>query len=443
MQQEQFGALLRHLLANLHDYVVLEKHPLNELFPRIDASLSRAEHLRRTVAAAIESLKPQHLRFDVSATEWRYYLILHGRYIEGANLSELQNQLALGDRQERRIHMRALDLLQAVLYEQMAGAAVLRQPIALDPDLAVTAEGPFPTPGQDDEQESEADENGGFQIVLESLNLQRVLDEVIYLCEPRLRACGAQIQLEIPGDLPPVQADRIILRQILLHLVNTVLLSHRGQGEGGEALSAAITIAARPHAAAICLTIEWQTQGGRDELPHLAEQAPLRYWLEQLHMYLDSDRVQAISTDHAQPKRRLILVLPAASQTTLMVVDDHESAIRIIQRFLQSTAIRVMGETEPARVMEVVRTRRPQAILLDVMMPTTDGWELLQRLKADPETAGIPVVVCSVWSVPELALSLGANGFLKKPIDRDHLLETLLPLLAPAVLPMRESRAHD
>ena len=90
MQQEQFGSLLRHLLANIHDHAVLEKHPLNELFPRPDASASRAGHLRRKIAVAIEMLKPQHIPFDVSTTEWRYYLILYGRYVEGANLIELQ-----------------------------------------------------------------------------------------------------------------------------------------------------------------------------------------------------------------------------------------------------------------------------------------------------------------------------------------------------------------
>ena len=65
------------------------------------------------------------------------------------------------------------------------------------------------------------------------------------------------------------------------------------------------------------------------------------------------------------------------------------------------------------------------------MMPTTDGWELLQRLKSDPETHTIPVVVCSVWDVPELALSLGASDFLKKPVNSEHLLEALACLLPP------------
>lgn len=437
MQEEQFGSLLRHLLANLHDYAVLEKHPLNEVFPRPDASITRAEYLRRTVAAAIETLKPQHLRFDVSATEWRYYLILYGRYIEGANLSELQDQLALGDRQERRIHMRALDLLQSVLYEQ-AEAATLHKPSQLSQPPSGSAESAAANSALqvslEEDQDTETNEIDGFQIVLEPLQLRRVLDEVIDLCESHICASRAEILVEIPGDLPGVLADRIILRQILLHLVNTVLLSWQAAPKQAAPLEP-VVIAARQQAGAVALVFQWRPRGDQHSLPQLAEQAPLRYWLEQLHMQLDFDVGAAASPATSAGFVRLALLLPAADQATLLVVDDHESAIRLIQRFLQSTAIRVIGETDPSRVPELVRSLRPQVLLLDVMMPGTDGWELLQRLKADPETNGIPAVVYSVWGVRELALSLGASDFLKKPIARDHLLAVLRRLLPIGALP--------
>jgi CheY-like chemotaxis protein len=61
-------------------------------------------------------------------------------------------------------------------------------------------------------------------------------------------------------------------------------------------------------------------------------------------------------------------------------------------------------------------------------MPTMDGWEILQALQADPETRHIPVIVCSVWDEPELAFSLGAADFLKKPITQRDLLDALVRL---------------
>lgn len=443
MQQEQFGSLLRHLLANIHDYAVLEKHPLNELFPRPDSSASRAEHLRRKVALAIEALKPQYIPFDVSTTEWRYYLILYGRYVEGANLIELQNQLALGERQERRLHMRSLTLLEAVLYEQAVGRAALTRPsLATMTDAsASTAQEDDPDGagggaldvGLDKRLDDEHGEAALFQVAPESLHLRRVVDEVLELCAPRIHDCGAEVVLHFPDNMPSVQADRIILRQILLHLLNTALLTWQQDAQSDAGFDP-IVVTVNHLVEFIALEFSWQAGADHPALQQVAQQTPLRYWLEQLHMRLTLNMEAGPPPDRRSGLVHLVLLLPIACQTTLLVVDDHDSAIRIIQRFLQPIPVRVVGETDPGRVPELVRTLRPHALLLDVMMPTTDGWELLQRLKSDPGTDAIPVVVCSVWDVPELALSLGASDFLKKPVDHEHLLETLARLLPPGAL---------
>lgn len=67
----------------------------------------------------------------------------------------------------------------------------------------------------------------------------------------------------------------------------------------------------------------------------------------------------------------------------------------------------------------------PDVILLDVMMPHQDGWQVLQRLQAQVGTQHIPVIVCSVFDDPELARSLGAVDFLPKPVSRLQLLRAL------------------
>ena len=63
------------------------------------------------------------------------------------------------------------------------------------------------------------------------------------------------------------------------------------------------------------------------------------------------------------------------------------------------------------------------------MMPTQDGWEILQALKAHAETSNIPVVVCSVLRERELALSLGAARFLAKPVSQRQLVDALQEVL--------------
>jgi CheY-like chemotaxis protein len=85
----------------------------------------------------------------------------------------------------------------------------------------------------------------------------------------------------------------------------------------------------------------------------------------------------------------------------------------------------VVGLTDPAQVLPLARKLQPALITLDVMMPRLDGWEILQALQLDEKTRGIPVIICSAWEEPELARSLGAAAFLKKPIVRFTLLNAL------------------
>ncbi len=73
----------------------------------------------------------------------------------------------------------------------------------------------------------------------------------------------------------------------------------------------------------------------------------------------------------------------------------------------------------------MARALKPWLIILDVMLPTMDGWEALQNLKNHPDTHAIPVLVCSVLDTPDMALALGADGFLKKPPDQIEFLNTL------------------
>ena len=75
--------------------------------------------------------------------------------------------------------------------------------------------------------------------------------------------------------------------------------------------------------------------------------------------------------------------------------------------------------------MSAARRHHPVLILLDVMMPQVDGWEILQSMKLDEDLKHIPVIVCSAWEEPEMARSLGALRLLKKPITQKDLLDAL------------------
>lgn len=416
MDRTEFGALLRDLLFNLHDIAVLEKHRANAVFPRPDPGASRSDNLRRVVREGIETLRPREGGEDADALAWRYYRILHGRYIEGESIADLQKRLALGERQERRLHGRALSALENILWDRYLAPG------------AATVEG-MPTAAAVEEPGGES-EAVSYQPSLEPLRLDRIIREVAQLCQPRIEARGGGLELHINDSLPQALTDRVILRQIMLDLVSRILQTW---------VAPEIAVCAVPRGGEVIIAVDVRSDslpsaGGSGQPPtavlkgsgdlgstDLLPQGPLLYWVDRLNAGLTVE----YGNEERGAQARFLLALPRANQSTILVVDDHEQAIRIIQRYLNQTNIQVVGTTDPAQVIVLARAIHPQAVLLDIMMPTIDGWELLQALKSDPETKDILVIICSVWEQPDLAFSLGANGFLKKPISQVDLLSEL------------------
>lgn len=84
-----------------------------------------------------------------------------------------------------------------------------------------------------------------------------------------------------------------------------------------------------------------------------------------------------------------------------------------------------MGTCEPSTAPACAEKLQPALILLDVMMHNVDGWQVLNELLQKPVTAHIPVIVCTILPLEEMAISLGAAGFLQKPVSQQHFLELL------------------
>jgi len=116
----------------------------------------------------------------------------------------------------------------------------------------------------------------------------------------------------------------------------------------------------------------------------------------------------------------------------VLVIDDNADFIQLIERYLTGTTYRVAGERNPALALAAAEKHTPAVILLDVMMPHIDGWEVLGRLRTHPATASIPIMVCTILPQEELALSLGASAYLRKPISQERLLTVLEQLTARA-----------
>ena len=131
---------------------------------------------------------------------------------------------------------------------------------------------------------------------------------------------------------------------------------------------------------------------------------------------------------------QVTLSLPRVSQTRVLVVDDNLSIHQLFERYLASHHFVVIHAHSGQEALQLAVQVQPDLITLDVMMPSMDGWQVLRDLTQNPATAHIPVIVCSVLKEPELAFSLGARAYLKKPVDRLELLATLARLRPAANL---------
>ncbi len=115
-----------------------------------------------------------------------------------------------------------------------------------------------------------------------------------------------------------------------------------------------------------------------------------------------------------------------------LVVDDNKITTKLLNRYLTPAGYIVKEAYDGIECLEKVQEEIPDAIVLDVMMPRLDGYETVKRLKADPRTARIPVVIVTALndvSNQVKAIESGADDFLSKPIE-DKLLIAKVKLLS-------------
>ncbi len=128
-------------------------------------------------------------------------------------------------------------------------------------------------------------------------------------------------------------------------------------------------------------------------------------------------RVPAVAPERAV---EAALAVPENQVTVgdlVLVIDDETNQRELMTRFLERQRFAVCTAGDGRTGLDLAKSLKPRAILLDVMMPEMDGWSVLAALKADPETAAIPVVMVSFVADAALSASLGAVEAVPKPVD--------------------------
>ena len=121
----------------------------------------------------------------------------------------------------------------------------------------------------------------------------------------------------------------------------------------------------------------------------------------------------------------------------VLVVDDNFVNVRLLEELLKSASYEVATAMNGEAALEKIAQSRPDIVLLDVMMPGMDGYEVCRRIRQDEKTAQLPVIMVTALdkeSDREMALAAGANEFLSKPVEDNLLLPAIRRILqnAPA-----------
>jgi CheY-like chemotaxis protein len=416
-----FESDVHRALLQLYDPDKLDKSPLLDVFG-LRGQVAPATALRRLLLDAIEALKPEDTA-PVQATVWRIYRILRHRYVEQIPQQEIAISLALSQRQLRRHEQVALHVLANHLVSFHGVALAAAHP------LAVAESFPVPAATVDDWSETTSEELDWLRtpVAGESIRLADVLEPVLATLRPLLRGAPVRVETDLPADLPMVAVHVMTLRQALVSILTVAV--HRAR-------NGVIAIKASAQTARVTLSFEARPAAAKaHRLPLARDDVESLEMAQQLVIPSGASLVVATSQASAAAFTAGVS-LAVAQKVAVLVIDDNADAHQLLRRFLDGSAYSFVGVSDPREALAKATAYAPGVILLDVMLPGMDGWELLGRLREHPATRHTPVIVCTILPHERLSLTLGAAAFLRKPFTRAALLAALDAQVGqPAPLP--------
>ncbi len=393
-----FTDLVRDALLHMYDAGYLQTHALLALVAPQEAGAATGSRLRQALLDAIEALRPGP---DVAPTAraWRLHHILELRYIECRDTAEVMDEVALSSAQYHREHHRALQMVAVMLWERWQATG--RWPAVIGGEQARRAEGIDSV-----RREAEGllhDRPAG------RVDLAQVVQDLRRLLQPLCAGRSIDLHLTVPEHLPAVAGERVAVRQLLL-----VLLSHAVNAV--EQGTIAIRVTDQPRQ--VMVMIGGPATNASDHLEvGLRESRPF---------------VEALqgTVSYRPPLERSVgwtieVHLPSYARPSLLVVDNNVDFIRLIELYLTGSDWEIIGASTVEEALRYAQQRHPDVILLDVIIPDRDGWDLLLELRHHPSTQDIPVIVCSVLNEPQMATALGASAYLQKPVSQGQLVAML------------------
>ena len=406
-----FESHLRYALRHLYDPAALGQSRLPHVFG-LDAYDEPLDALRHIVLGAIEALRPD-TSVPAQAPAWRVHRILYERYVEQFSQDEVATHLAVGTRQLRRQEQQALKVLAHLLWTrydlQRAPQLAAGQPSRLGRADPTPAPAHADGPSRDHELTWLRD-----RYPRESIAVADIIRPSLKAIAPLSGELGVRIECGPLTGLPPVLAQPTGISQAL-----TAVLTAAVRATPSGLLRIGATLAGQT------VELDVATLQGP-----FARQALARDDIDNLNMAREiigiSKGTLAVVAGYKRGESLHVkMQLPALAQFAVMVIDDNADTLQLMERYLAHTRYQFVGCAEPERAIAQAEEIKPQAIVLDVMLPGIDGWELLGRLREHPRLHEVPVIVCTILAQEQLASVLGAASFIRKPVSQSAFLAAL------------------
>jgi signal transduction histidine kinase/DNA-binding response OmpR family regulator len=289
-------------------------------------------------------------------------------------------------------------------------------------------------------------EAGRMDLRLESVNLAPVVESAISTLRPLLLRKRLALTCKIPSLT--VTADRTRLRQILDNLLSN---SIKFTPEGGQ-----ISLSVRERDEQVFVTVadtgvgiapadqarvfdEFQQVGVQDSsVTGTGLGLALTRRLVQAHggaielkSTLGHGTRITVRLPAANPVRAKKLARVAPDTATdeghvgILLIEDDPGAVRLLRTYLEDAGHHVKVAHDGPTGLAAARRWQPAAIILDVVLPGMDGWEVLRQLKQDPRVRDIPVVIVTIVDEHDVGIALGAVDYFVKPVDPEELIAGL------------------
>ena len=380
LPSDTFIEKLRECLEHIYDLPFLQSNPIS--IPNSQQQLG-GKPLRIELMRMIENLNPGPT-FSLSSREARSYNLLRLRYLQKMGVEEIANMLSVSARQAYRDLRVAEDKLGNLVWEKL----IQRRKFS----------------GETGSDHSTNGELSHIPANLQSIDLIPILHNAIQITRELANQRRTYIRQNSFPEPLLITTDPTIAQQLMVSMVSyTVRQVYPGT---------VIDIIFKPLPVSLIFQYTFD--------PQLAFRQPISAPILQLAERLNWSITQTEPSD-----LQTFTIELNQKQKVILIIEDNEGVVELFRRYLTDEPVSVISSANSLEGLRLAGELIPDMIILDVMMKGVDGWEILRRIKLEPHTSQIPVVICSVFFEPDLAKSLGATAFLIKPVTQINLFSIL------------------